>query len=212
MPPSQRNPDVAPVDAVAEPARPQRADGRRNQARVLEEAFAAFAAHGAAVSIREIARRAGVSTGTVTRHFPTKEVLFRAVALHRIEHLVRGAQEIAAREHPATAFFTFFALLVRQSAADHAVGDALTGAGFDLQAAASTAIHDFNAAMAGLLTRAQHAGAVRADADSADVKALIAGCIARDDDGAAQQRMIEIACDGLRPRQAVSRADPRDTA
>jgi AcrR family transcriptional regulator len=190
------------VDAVVEPTRPQRADGRRNQARVLEEAFAAFAEHGAAVPIREIARRAGVSTGTVTRHFPTKEALFLAVALHRIEHLVRRAEDITAREEPSTAFFTFFALLVRQSAADHAVGDALTGAGFDLQAAASTAIDDFDAAMVGLLTTAQQAGAVRDDVDTADVKALIAGCIARDDDGVAQQRMIEIACDGLRPRRA----------
>jgi AcrR family transcriptional regulator len=188
------------VDAAAEPARAQRADGRRNQARVLEEAFAAFAEHGAAVSIREIARRAGVSTGTVTRHFPTKEALFRAVALHRIGALVRSAEEIAAREHPATAFFTFFALLVRQSSADHAVGDTLTGAGFDLQTAASAAIHDFNAALAGLLTRAQQAGAVRRDADSADIKALIAGCLARGRAGAAEERMIEIVCDGLRPR------------
>ncbi|MFG1917205.1 TetR/AcrR family transcriptional regulator [Micromonospora sp. NPDC048898] len=167
---------------------------------MLEEAFAAFAAHGVAVSIREIARRAGVSTGTVTRHFPTKEALFRAVALHRIEHLVRSAEDIAAREHPTTAFFTFFAFLVRQGAADHAVGDALTGAGFDLQSAASTAIRDFGAAMADLLAQAQQVGAVRDDVDTADVKALIAGCIARDDDGAAQQRMIEIACDGLKPR------------
>ncbi|MGA5303913.1 TetR/AcrR family transcriptional regulator [Nucisporomicrobium flavum] len=202
MSPSDRNPDATHVSVAAEPARAQRADGRRNQARVLEEAFAAFAAHGAAVSIREIARRAGVSTGTVTRHFPTKEALFRAVALHRIEQLVRSAEEVAAREQPADAFFTFFALLVRQSAADHAVGDALTGAGFDLQSAASTAIHDFGAALSGLLSRAQQAGAVRGDADSADIKALIAGCIARGSDGAAQQRMIEIACDGLRPRPA----------
>jgi AcrR family transcriptional regulator len=200
MPPSDRTPDAVHVNATAEPGKLQRADGRRNHARVLEEAFAAFAEHGAAVSVREIARRAGVSTGTVTRHFPTKEALFRAVAQHRIGHLVHHAEEIAAREHPATAFFTFFALLVRQSAADHAVGDALTGAGFDLHAEASTAIHDFNTALAGLLTRAQQAGSVRGDADNADVKALIAGCLARGRDDAAEQRMIEIACDGLRPR------------
>jgi AcrR family transcriptional regulator len=199
MPSSDRIPDAVHVDATVEPGRPQRADGRRNHARVLEEAFAAFAEHGAAVSIREIARRAGVSTGTVTRHFPTKEALFRAVAQHRIGQLVRSAEEITTREHPATAFFSFFALLVRQSTADHAVGDALTGAGFDLQSAASTAIHDFNTALAGLLTRAQQAGAVRGDADSADIKALVAGCIARGRDGRAEQRMIEIACDGLRP-------------
>ncbi|MGI5175934.1 TetR/AcrR family transcriptional regulator [Dactylosporangium sp. CA-152071] len=199
MPPSDRNPDATHLDAIAEPSRPQRADGRRNQARVLEVAFDAFAAHGVSVSIREIARRAGVSTGTVTRHYPTKEALFLAVALHRIKQLVHSAEEIAAREHPTTAFFSFFAHLVRQSAADHAVGDALIGAGVDLETAASTAIRDFNAALTGLLTRAQQAGAVRGDADNADVKALIAGCIARTGDATAQQRMIEIACDGLRP-------------
>jgi AcrR family transcriptional regulator len=187
-------------DAVAGSGRPQRADGLRNQARVLEEAFAAFAAHGASVSIREIARRAGVSTGTVSRHFPTKEALFRAVALHRIAQLVERADDIASREPPQTAFFTFFDLLVRQGAADHAVGDALTGAGFDLRTEASTVIHDFGAATATLLARAQEAGAVRRDVDPADVKALIAGCIARDGDGPAQQRMIEIVRDGLRPR------------
>jgi hypothetical protein len=53
--------------------------------------------------------------------------------------------------------------------------------------------------MTGLLTRAQRAGAVRADVDSGDIKALIAGCIARDGDDDAVQRMIEIACAGLRP-------------
>jgi AcrR family transcriptional regulator len=210
MPPSDRTPDATHVDAVAELTRPQRSDGRRNQARVLEEAFAAFAEHGVAVPIREIARRAGVSAGTVTRHFPTKEALFRAVALHRINHLVQSAEEIAARESPATAFFTFFALLVRQSAADQAVGDVLTGAGFDLQAAASVAIQDFNAAMAGLLTRAQEAGAVRGDADGADVKALIAGCVARERGDGAEERMIEIACDGLRPRPTDPAPATRD--
>jgi AcrR family transcriptional regulator len=202
MSPSNASSDATRVNADPKPTRAQRADGRRNQARVLEAAFAAFAAQGAAASVREIARLAGVSTGTVTRHFPTKEALFRAVALHRITHLVDSAESIAAREHPATAFFTFFGLLVRQSAADHAVGDALTEAGFDLQSEASPAIQDFAAAMSELLARAQQAGAVRADVDSGDIKALIAGCIARNDDGAAQQRMIEIACDGLRPRHA----------
>ncbi|MEU8813397.1 hypothetical protein [Actinoplanes sp. NPDC048796] len=47
------------------------------------------------------------------------------------------------------------------------------------------ALLNFNVALAGLLTRAQQAGAVRGDADSADVKALIADCAARDGDDTA---------------------------
>jgi AcrR family transcriptional regulator len=120
---------------------------------VLEEAFAAFAAHGAAVSIREIARRAGVSTDTVTRHFPTKEALFRAVALHRIEHLVHSAEEIVAREHPATAV---------RSVNGHP----------RLQRGPGGSTHPSAAGRSGPRRRRQRRR-----------QALIAGCIARDDDG-----------------------------
>ncbi|MFC4016123.1 TetR/AcrR family transcriptional regulator [Nonomuraea purpurea] len=194
--------------AATGPARRQRADGRRNQARLLEAAFSAFAEHGASVSVREIARRAGVSTGTFSRHFPTKEELFRAVVLNRIGRLVERADELADDHDPATAFFAFFAVLVEEGAADHSVGDALSSAGFDIQAAASTADLDFGNALRGLLARAQQAGAVRLDVDTADVKALVLGCLARERDGldeAARQRMISIACDGLRPRPSDRR-------
>src|SRR5215813_836505 len=52
------------------PGRPLRADARRNRQRVLEVAFATFAAEGLAVPVHEIARRAGLGTGTVSRAFP----------------------------------------------------------------------------------------------------------------------------------------------
>ena len=64
---------------MAQPDRPLRADAARNRARVLEVAYETFAAEGLSVPIDEIARRAGVGAGTVYRHFPTKEDLFRAV-------------------------------------------------------------------------------------------------------------------------------------
>ncbi|WP_155340600.1 TetR/AcrR family transcriptional regulator [Acrocarpospora corrugata] len=148
-----------------------------------------------------MARRAGVSTGTLSRHFPTKEELFSAVVLNRIGQLVQRADELAADKDATTAFFTFFAVLVEEGAADHSVGDALSSAGFDIQATASTANRDFGAALRGLLVRAQQAGAVRQDVDTADVKALVVGCLARERDGiddAARQRMISIVCNGLR--------------
>lgn len=203
--PGEPEPSAAHRHAAPRRARAQRADGRRNQTRVLEAAFAAFAEHGAAVPVREIARRAGVSTGTVSRHYPTKDALFRAVVLHRVGQLVQHAEELAAREDPATAFFAFFAALVRESAADHAVADALGDAGFDIQATAAAGGQDFGAALRGLLDRAQQAGAVRDDVDTADIKALVVGCLARtsgpgNDD--ARQRMIGISCEGLRARPA----------
>ena len=52
-----------------------RADARRNREQVLEAAREAFAAHGPAVPLEEIAGRAAVGVGTVYRHFATKENL-----------------------------------------------------------------------------------------------------------------------------------------
>jgi AcrR family transcriptional regulator len=70
---------------------PLRADARRNRARVLEAAQEAFTAEGLSVPLDEIARRAGVGAGTVYRHFPTKEALFEAVVVHRIQGLTEDA-------------------------------------------------------------------------------------------------------------------------
>jgi AcrR family transcriptional regulator len=112
--------------------RPMRADARRNRERVLEVAIAAFAAEGLSVPIHEIARRAGVGTGTVSRHFPTKESLFEAIVLTRIEQHVARARALAAAEDPGAAFFSFFTFLVEEGATDRGLADALVGAGFDI--------------------------------------------------------------------------------
>lgn len=179
-----------------------RADARRNRARVLEVAIEVFATEGLSVPIHEIARRAGVGTGTVSRHFPTKEALFEAIVLSRVELLVSKARELAETRDPGDAFFDFFAFMVQEGAVDRGLADALVGAGFDIEAAASGAPNDVLAALRELLASAQRAGAVRADVDAADVKALMAGCLARERgggaDAAARDRMIAIVCEGLR--------------
>ena len=41
--------------------------------------------------VAEIARRAGVGTGTVSRHFPTKEALYEAIVLEQVEALLAEA-------------------------------------------------------------------------------------------------------------------------
>ena len=85
---------------MAQPDRPLRADAARNRARVLEVAYDTFAAEGLSVPIDEIARRAGVGAGTVYRHFPTKEDLYRAVVEDRIADIVDEGRELAGRRRP----------------------------------------------------------------------------------------------------------------
>ncbi len=193
------------VPAGAGAGRPLRADARRNRARVLEAAVAAFATEGLSVPVHEIARRAGVGTGTVSRHFPTKHALFEAIIVSRIQECVDQAHVLAAAKEPGDAFLAFFAYLVEQGAANRGLADALAGAGFDIKTAASNAERDLMAAFGELLADAQRAGVVRDDIDTADVKALIEGCLARERpaaDPGARDRMIAIACQGLRASHA----------
>lgn len=186
-----------------------RADAQRNRARVLEVAAQVFAEEGLSVSVHEIARRAGVGTGTVSRHFPHKQDLFAAILLSRLEQLIAQAAALAGEQDPGAAFFTLLTTLIREGATHRGLAEALAGAGYDLEAAAEEAGYDLTAGLRGLLERAQAAGAVRADIDYADVKALMTGCLARaegraDSDLAALDRVTAIVCAGLRAVPVVS--------
>lgn len=185
-----------------------RADAVRNRARILEAAFDAFAAEGLSVPVHEIARRAGVGTGTVSRHFPTKESLFEAMIGQRAAQMMEQADALTSTDHdgaraadPAGAFFAFFSIMVEEMATDRGLADALAGAGIDLEAVVAGSGQDVTGALHGMLSRAQRAGAVRADVDLADVKALMTGCLldpASEDEAATRRRRVEVVCAGLR--------------
>jgi AcrR family transcriptional regulator len=177
-----------------------RADARRNRERVLETAVQVFAEKGLSVPIHEIARRAGVGTGTVSRHFPTKEALYDAIVVSRVGHIIDQARPLLDSDDPGAAFFEFFSLLVDAAADNRGLAEAFAGAGFDMATAAERAGYDIGGVEQALLTRAQRSGAVRKDVDAADVKALLLGCLARDQEG--RKRMISVVTDGLRPQHS----------
>lgn len=180
-----------------------RSDAARNRARVLDVAYEAFAAEGLAVPVDEIARRAGVGAGTVYRHFPTKEALFRAIVANRIDQLVELARALAGERPPAEALFGFLETLVTEGATDQGLVDALAGVGFDLADAAPEAEERFMTALGGLLDRAREAGALRPDVDLHDLKTLLIGYQAmqrHDRDPARIQRLLGIVRDGLEHR------------
>jgi AcrR family transcriptional regulator len=184
-------------------ARPLRADAARNRAKVLEVAVEVFASEGLSVPIHEIARRAGVGTGTVSRHFPTKEALFEAIVGNFVAGLAHQARTLAATEEPGEAFFRFLAVMVETATVNQGLADALAGAGFDVEAAATSGGQDdVMAALRDLLSAAQRAGAVRSDIDAADAKALVVGCLCRNPtptDPAPRTRLLAIISAALRP-------------
>jgi AcrR family transcriptional regulator len=190
-----------PVDGV--PARPLRADARRNRARLLEVADQVFADRGIGASTEEIARQAGVGIGTVFRHFPTKEALLEAVFVGRLTRLGERAAALSDSEEPGPAFFAFAALVVGQASSKNAFSDALAAAGVNVQAAASGVSEEFAGAMTALLTNAQQAGVVRPDIGVAELKAVLVGASRAveqgGDDPAIRARILAVMLDGLRP-------------
>lgn len=178
--------------------RRQRADARRNRERVLAAAIDIFATEGLSVPVHEIARRAGVGTGTVSRHFPTKEALYDAIVVERIGRIVDHAHELAKTRDPGEAFFAFLDHLIEEGATNRGLVEGLAGAGFDLEAAALRTGHDVSGIWRDLLTGAQKAGAVRDDVDVADVKTLVTACLTDGRTGAARRRVLAVIRDGLR--------------
>jgi AcrR family transcriptional regulator len=186
---------------MAQPAKPLRADAARNRARVLETAYETFAAEGLSVPIDEIARRAGVGAGTVYRHFPTKEDLFRAVVDSRIRRIITEGRALLDQPGPGEALFAFLRSMVLDwGATDQGLVDALAGLGIDVDSVAPDADAAFRGLLGELLTAAQQAGTVRPDVDVAEIKTLMVGCQAMQGyDKARAERVTDVVIDGLRP-------------
>src|SRR6202046_5983943 len=86
------------------PARPLRADARRNYERLLTAAAAAFAEHDADdTSLEEIARRAGVGIGMLYRHFPNRAALLEAVYRDQVDAVRAKADELLESDSPSEA-------------------------------------------------------------------------------------------------------------
>lgn len=178
--------------------RPLRADAARNRARVLQVAYDVFAEQGLAVPIDEIARRAGVGAGTVYRHFPTKEALFEAVIGERMRQIVDGGHALLAAD-PSTALFDFIREIVRNSAVDHGMVEALARYGIDVECAAPGAEAEFLGLLGEMLTAAQQAGSVRADIGVAELKALmLVGKSGQQYGQDVAERITGVIVDGLR--------------
>jgi AcrR family transcriptional regulator len=182
-------------------ARPLRADAERNRLRVLEVAQEVFSTEGLAVPIDEIARRAGLGVGTLYRHFPTKEALFAAIVVSRMDDVIADARAQLEASDPGEAFFAFLVRLVEGWRQKKDFIDALTSAGVDLEDLAR-AKQDLHRELGLLLARAQKTGAVRDDVSIQEIMALIAGAMGTLDrhgiTAKGRERMLAIIFDGLR--------------
>lgn len=179
-----------------------RSDAVKNRERILAAAEATFASEGLGVPIDTVAQRAGVGVGTLYRHFPTKEALFEAIVMTRLEALLDEARTAATADAPGPALFTFLRHFASQASAKHDLFDAMGAAGFDIKSQCAETLDEMKRAVDVLIGRARAAGAVRPDISAAEAIGLVVGaCQASQHSGyddATSQRMLDVICDGMR--------------
>ena len=186
-----------------EAARPLRRDAERNRRRILEAASAAFTERGLAVTMDDIAARAGVGVGTVYRRFPDKELLIEALLEDRLSEIaVRGEQALES-EDAWEALIGFLEYGLELQAADRGLKDLLlsTAHGRDRIAAVRERLAPIADA---LVERAQQAGRLRPDLQGTDfalLHVMVGATIdfTRDVEPEAWRRALGIVIDGLRP-------------
>ena len=183
-------------------ARKPRTDALRNRKRILEVAKTAFTRQGANASLEEIAKQAGVGTGTLYRHFPTRDELIEGVYRNEVEKLAAAAARFAETMSPLEALRAWMVLLVEYIAAKHVIAPALNaiaGGPSRLHEGSRTMIH---AAIDGLVKRAKRSGDLRRDLDAYDLLRALIGVSHVGSDADWQQsarRLVEILIAGSRP-------------
>ena len=156
------------------PARKPRADAQRNRERILEVAKEVFTRDGAAASLDDIARQAGIGPGTLYRHFPTRDALIEAVYRSEVEKLAAAEQRFAAAMPPLEALRAWMLLFI-----DHVAGKMLIIPAMNTVAGGSVRLMEgsrslIHTAFVASVKRAVASGDLRSDTDPNDfVRALV---------------------------------------
>jgi AcrR family transcriptional regulator len=151
-----------------------RADARKNRDHLLAVAGTAITEQGVDVSLRDIARRAGVGLATLLRHYPTREALLDALLRTSFDGLTARAGELETSNSPEDALVSWLHDCVAWTTEYRGVTVLMAAAIEDTESALHASCVTLRAAGARLLTRAQAAGTARTDIDGTDLFALVA--------------------------------------
>jgi AcrR family transcriptional regulator len=182
------------------PARPKRADARRNYERLVTAARDVFAAQGGGASMDAIAKEAGVGIGTLYRHFPQRIDLVEAVWQEDVDELVSTSQTLIADLEPWPALVAWLQAFVRYASVKRTFLSELHEA-FEKNPELRIASRErIEAAVSAVLTRAQDAGEARTDLDGPDLMQLLGSmCMSATLTEEQSTRLLVMIQDGLRP-------------
>jgi AcrR family transcriptional regulator len=182
--------------------KPLRADAQRKRDALLAKAREVFDAGGFFdLRFDDFARLAGVGTGTLYRHFPTREALAEAVYHGEVAALCDRARRLQATLPAAEALATFLRDMVDHIAAHQGLARTLATLMTTRSGALTEGSRELEQAVIDLVAAAVEEGTVRDDVDAGAVMMALHGI------GAAHDRpgwrteadgVITLVLDGLR--------------
>ncbi|WP_179282246.1 TetR/AcrR family transcriptional regulator [Streptosporangium subroseum] len=191
---------------MAAELKPLRSDAARNRDKLVVAATQVLAERGLDAPLEHIARRAGVSIGTLYNHFPTREALLGAVLPQRLAALDEITMAALADPDPWAGFVGFLEGLFALHAEDHSLNDALAESfspTTDVSQVCHRGFHDAQR----IIGRAKASGRLRADFESQDLVTLVWAMSqvirkSMKTDPGAWRRHLSFYLDGLRAEAA----------
>ncbi len=185
-----------PAAGISEP-RPLRQDAARNRRHLLDAARRVFGHDGLGCGVEAVAREAGVGTGTLYRHFPSKDELIAALIEDLSADVLRSAQDALARGD-GTGLWEF----LRAAGALQADYQGLL---YRLWVGASpTRLTEIRSCVGRLVDDAHRHGTLAADVEQPDIVVVLHGlrgvieANAGSDTPGAWERYLELVLTGLR--------------
>lgn len=173
---------------------PVRKDALLNLERVMTAAKACFAEHGAAVTMEEVAARAGVGMGTLYRRFPSRAALVQALYDDAVEQVSAEASALAIEADPWEALSRWCGAYVDLLATKRTLLSELAPLLDRQPQLVEAQRRRARATFASFLEHAQAAGKARLGVDAADVVALLNATMSA---GRPSAAMLDIVLAGI---------------
>ena len=173
-----------------------RADARRNFERLVEVAAEVVSEQGADASLEEIARRAGVGSATLHRHFGGRAAMLEAVFQSSIDTVCEQSGELLDAADPGEALRTWLYAVVAHATKNRGLGSALA-----MSAERGSEVHArITRAGQQLLDRAQRHRAADPETTIGDLLGLVNAISATTEgDTARARRLVTLAIRGVTP-------------